>query len=312
MTATVFYENPAEIAQLGNTFLNASQAPADPTTVSCVVTDPSGTVTTHTYGGAAPADITKSGTGVYALPVPCSPAITGIDGLWSFVWVGTGAVSDIQPGTWRVLPATVGTWYIGLQEFKDRMGITDSTDDSQAQIAIQTVAGWVNEYAGQHFNRITETRTFVPHEIVKINIDPLVSVTAFNVDRDGSGVFAESWVRDVDYQLRIGPDSYNPNATGILRPYRQAVTIQSGKLFPFIYPFAHLDRVQIQGTWGWSQVPSGVTEASFILAADLFKMKDAPFGVAGVADYGVLRIQANPWLIELLRPFKNQRRAVGV
>lgn len=312
MTATVFYDGSAEIALLANTFLNSSRVAADPTTVSCVVTDPSGTSVTHTFGGAAPADIVKASTGNYTLSVPCAPAITGIDGLWNFVWIGTGAVSDIQPGTWRVLPTTLSTWYIGLDEFKDRLGITDSADDSQAQIALQSVCGWINQYCGQHFNRITETRTFVPRELVKLNIDPLVSVTAFNVDRDGDGVYEEPWVQNTDYQLRIGFESYNLNATGFLRPYRQAATVQSGKLFPFIYPFAHLDRVQITGTWGWSQVPPEVAQASFILAADLFKMKDAPFGVSGVSDYGLVRIQANPWLVELLRPYKNTKRAVGV
>lgn len=312
MTATVFYESSAEIALIANTFLNSAQAPADPTSVSCVVTDPSGTSVTHTYGGALPSDIVRASAGAYTLSVPCSPAITGVDGLWNFVWIGTGTVSDIQPGTWRVLPSNVATWYIGLDEFKDRLGITDSADDSQAQIAIQTVCGWVNAYTGQHFNRITEARTFVPHNVVRVNLDPLVSVTSFNVDRDGDGTFEEAWVKDTDYQLRIGPDSYNQNATGFLRPFRQAVTIQSGKLFPFIYPFARLDRVQVTGTWGWFEVPPEVAQATFILAADLFKMKDAPFGVSGVSDYGVVKIQANPWLVELLRPYKNQKRAVGV
>ncbi len=594
MTATVFYESSSEIALLSNNFLNASQALADPAAVSCVVTDPSGTSTTHTYLGTAPADIVKNSTGKYALSVPCAPAVTGIDGLWTYVWIGTGTVSDIQPGTWRVLPSNVGTWYIGLDEFKDRMGITDSADDSQAQIAIQTVCGWINEWCvvpetpvltadlrwvpagdlvvgqelvgvdeeptvtghsgaagwlmtsnrnrfyrratvlaaprrmaecvrlvladgrevtcamdhrwlvrrllssrerqqygipsssrnggyrwvhardivpgddiasplrvwpdeagfkagwmsgildgegwltgqaaartsrvgvaqrpgfvldgiirylddidvpynvnkgstgslgrgdcvrvevgarwaamellgrlrplrlmprasdiwengrviregpngvrviatepaglrevvslgtstgtylanglishncGEHFNRITETRTFVPRSLYQLNLDPLVSVTAFSLDRDGDGIFEEAWVQNTDYQLRIGPDSYNLNATGILRPYRQAVVIQTGRLFPFVYPFSHFDRVQVTGTWGWSQVPAGVTEAAFILATDLFKFKDAPFGVSGTSDYGIIRIQANPWLIELLRPYANQKRKVGV
>lgn len=311
MTATVFYEGTAEIAQIATTFLNASQVPADPTAVSCVVTDPSGTSVTHTYGGALPADITRTGPGAYSLSVPCSPAITGIDGLWSFVFIGTGTVSDIQPGTWRVLPASLGAFYIGLEEFKDRLGITDNADDSQAQIAIQVVSGWINEYTGTHFTRVTETRTFVARSLVMCNLDPLVSVTSFSVDRDGDGTFEEAWVKDTDYQLRIGPDLYNLGSTGILRPYRQAVTVQSGKLFPFIYPFARLDRVQVTGTWGWSQVPPPITEAAFLLAADLFKMKDAPFGVAGVSDFGITRIQANPWLVEMLRPFCNQKRKVG-
>jgi len=311
VTATVFYDNSNEIALISNTFLNSSGTAADPTAVSCIVSDPSGTSVTHTFGGASPADIVKVTTGKYTLSVACAPAIPGIDGLWQFEWIGTGAVSDVQPGTWRVLPPSVGTWYIGLDEFKDRLGITDNADDSQAQIAIQTVCEWVNQYTGTHFNRITEARTYVPHTLTKLDIDPLVSVTSLAVDRDGDGTFEEAWVLGTDYQLRISGGSYNLNATGILRPYRQVVTVQSGKLFPFVYPYAHLDRVQVTGVWGWSQVPAGVSQASFILAADLFKMKDAPFGVAGVSDYGVTRIQTNPWLVELLRPFKNVKRSVG-
>ena len=58
---------------------------------------------THTYLGAIPPDVVKVGTGKYTLSVPCSPAKAGVDGLWGYEWVGTGTVSDVQPGTWRVM-----------------------------------------------------------------------------------------------------------------------------------------------------------------------------------------------------------------
>lgn len=307
MTATVFYDNANEIAQLTVTF-TSSGSPASPTTVSLVVTDPSGTQTTYTTSNG----ITQSGMGIYTAAITCLPALTGVDGLWSYVWIGTGAVSDVQPGTWRVLPTTIGTWYIGLDEFKDRLGITDAADDSQAQIAIQTTAQWINEYTGRHFNRVTEVRTYEPTNIWVLNIDDLVSVTAVNLDPNGNGVFSQALVQNVDYELRLGDGLYNVNATGIARPYRQLQIIQTGNWFPFTWPYSRLDRVQIIGTWGWSSVPPPVTQANFILAADLFKMKDAPFGVAGVSDLGVVRIQSNPWLTEMLRPYINPRRKVGV
>jgi len=307
MTATVFYDNTNEIAQLTVTF-TSSGSPASPTTVSLVVTDPSGTQTTYTTSNG----ITQSGMGIYTAAITCLPALTGVDGLWSYVWIGTGAVSDVQPGTWRVLPTTIGTWYIGLDEFKDRLGITDAADDSQAQIAIQTTAQWINEYTGRHFNRVTEVRTYEPTNIWVLNIDDLVSVTAVNLDPNGNGVFSQALVQNVDYELRLGDGLYNVNATGIARPYRQLQIIQTGNWFPFTWPYSRLDRVQIIGTWGWSSVPPPVTQANFILAADLFKMKDAPFGVAGVSDLGVVRIQSNPWLTEMLRPYINPRRKVGV
>lgn len=314
MTATVFYDNVNEIALISNTFTSGGN-PADPTAVSCIVTEPAGTSVIHTYAGALPADIVKVSTGKYTLAVACSPAAAGIDGLWGFEWIGTGAVSDVQPGTWRVLPPNLSqVAYIGAEEFKDRMGITDSSEDYSVQTSILAAAGWINEYTGRHFNRITETRTYQPENIWLLEVDDIVPGAPITVavDQDGDGTFEQSWTQNVDYQLRLGTRHYNINATGVIKPYRQLQVIQSGKWLPFTWPYTHLDRVQINTTWGWSSVPWQVAEANRILATDEFKMKDAPFGVAGVSDLGVIRIQSNPWLVENLRPFINSRRKVGI
>lgn len=305
MTASVFYDNINEIAQLTATF-DSNGVPADPTTISLVVTDPTGTVTTYIVTAG---QIVRTALGIYTIGIACTAAAQG---LWSYVWIGTGAVSDVQPGTWRVLPSGLQPWYIGLEEFKDRLGITDANDDSQAQVAIQSVCQWINEYTGRHFNRITETRTYQPLNVWLLEIDDLVSVSALNIDMDGDGVFETALTQNVDYQLRLGRGLYNASATGITRPYKEVQIIQTGKWFPFTWPYSHLDRVQVIGVWGWPAVPPPVTQAAFILAADLFKFKDAPFGVAGVSDFGVVRIQSNPWLTELLRPYINARRKVGV
>lgn len=308
MSATLFYDSASQLAQLAISFTSLGTA-ADPTTVTLVVTDPSGTATTYVVTAG---QISRTGTGNYTIAIACSPALTGVDGLWSYVWIGTGAVSDVQPGTWRVLPTSIGNWYIGLDEFKDRLGITDTGDDSQIQIALQSTANWVNEYCGRHFFRVTETRTFEPDNIWVQEIDDLVTATAVNVDQDGDGVFEQAWTQNIDYQLRLGRGLYNVNATGIARPYRQIQVINTGKWLPFTWPYTHLDRVQVIGVWGWAAVPPAIAQANFILAADLFKMKDAPFGIAGVGDIGVARVSANPWLAEMLRPYINPKRKVGV
>ena len=308
MSATVFYDNINQLANLTATF-NLNGSPADPTTVSLLVTDPVGVQVTYTV---TVGQITRTGTGVYTCAISCAPSTATIDGLWSYVWIGAGAVSDVQPGTWRVLPATVGNLYIGIEELKDRLGITDSADDSALQYAILSASSWINEYCGQHFYRITETRTFMPHDIWRISIDPLVSVTAVNVDRDGSGVFSEPWTQNVDYQLLLGDDRYNINSLGIQRPYKLIQVIQAGRWLPFTWPYTHFDRVQVIGTWGWPSVPPPAAEAARILAALFFKQKDAPFGVAGVSDLGIIHIGSNPWLVELLRPFINPKLKVGI
>jgi hypothetical protein len=195
---------------------------------------------------------------------------------------------------------------------KDRLGITDSSTDYALQTAIASASGWVSEYCGRHFYRITETRTFVPYDIYSLAVDDLVTVTALNVDYDGDGIYEQVWTQGTDYQLLFGKDRYNLGSLGVARPYEKIRVITSGRTFPFTWPFSPANRVQIAGTWGWPAVPPMVAEATRILTADEFRMKDAPFGVAGVSDLGLVRIQSNPWLVENLARYIKGGRKVGV
>jgi hypothetical protein len=313
VTATVYYDGVSGQAILTAGFALGGSA-TDPVTVSCVVTDPSGSAVTHTYLSAVPADVARESEGNYQLTVSCSPAVAGVDGLWSYVWIAAGTVNDIQPGTWRVLPVNVGTWYIGLDEFKDRLGITDCTDDSQAQLAIQGASQAVNNFCGRHFFRITEPRTFQPQNVWLLDTDDIVpgSACQVNLDTNGDGIYELALTQNVDYVLRYGRNMFNQNFLGEARPYRQLQIIQTGNWLPFTWPFARLDRVQIITTWGWPSVPSPVTTGAFILAEDLFRLRDAPFGIMGMADLGIVKIKNNPMLTRMLERYINPRHAVGV
>jgi hypothetical protein len=52
--------------------------------------------------------------------------------------------------------------------------------------------------------------------------------------------------------------------------------------------------------------------ATLLLAADLFKLKDAPFGIAGSADFGQVRVQAGSQVELLITPYVDPTRKVGV
>ena len=109
--------------------------------------------------------------------------------------------------------------------------------------------------------------------------------------------------------------------SGAARPYRQAQIIQTGKWFPFTWPYTHLDRISITGTWGWPAVPAPVMQGTFLIAAQLFKLKDAPFGVAGNSTFGTSirsqewagssMIQGDSTLMQMLVPYISGRK-VGV
>jgi hypothetical protein len=309
--STVFFDSASEIATISASFTVAG-VPADPTTVTCLVTDPSGAQVIHTYQGAVPADIAKVTTGSYTLDVSCVPSVAGIEGLWSYAFIGTGTASDVQAGTWRVLALDQARWYVGPEELKDRMGETGTATDSVIESVCLATSRWIDRYCGRHFFRMTDVRTYPPDSLGLLTVDDIVSVTTLKVDNDGDGIYEQTWTQNVNYQLRIADGQYNQMATGEAKPYTQVQVIGGSNFFPFIWPYVHLDRVQITGVFGWPQVPPAVTQAALIIASDWFKLKDAPWGVAGIADVGVIRVQSNPWIHEQLRPYCRPRGKVGV
>jgi hypothetical protein len=341
MSATVYYDNPAEAAVVVPvTFTSTAGTVTDPASVTCLVTDPTGVSTTYNYLTGPNNSITRSSAGNYSLN------ITGLTlaGLYVGTWIGTGnAVQQVTPTTFRIVPlSAVGTgmnlWYTGREELKSRLNITDSNSDYEIQVAIQAVTNWVNSYCGRHFYQLTETRTYVPDNIWELPVDDIVSTpavaaaTAVSLDYDGDGIYEVNWGNPappvgtgLNYVLKLGTpggyaDNYNVNAAGVPRPYTQLQALMSGQgqnpagggWLPFTWPYTHLNRVQVQTTWGWPVMPPSVAQASMMLCADIFKSKDAPWGIAGTAETGLMRVSTNPWVVELLHDFVNTRRKVGV
>ena len=61
--------------------------------------------------------------------------------------------------------------------------------------------------------------------------------------------------------------------------------------------------VRVTARWGWAAVPEPVAQAALILAAETYKLREAPFGVAGFDQYGAVRIKSLPQVERLLSPF---------
>jgi len=69
---------------LTGTFRDVDNALADPTEVTLQVLDPSGTLTTYTYGAA---EITRDSLGVFSKPITLNAS-----GTWYYRFKGTGAL----------------------------------------------------------------------------------------------------------------------------------------------------------------------------------------------------------------------------
>lgn len=303
MGATVFFESSSELATLANTFTVAGVA-TDPTTVSLDVTDPTGSTTTYTYAGG---QITKVSTGKYTKDIASSA-----DGEWQYVWTGTGPASDATAGSWTVFETQLGRLYASVAALKSRLGIpaSDTADDFELHAACFSASRSLEQYCERTFWRTDAgtPRSFEPANLYYLKLpefNDLVSVTTFKTDSSGDGVYETTWSAS-DYQLY----PVNPGAGPEQKPYTKVKAIH--RIFPMTYPpLMRTDVVQITGVWGWPAVPWGVRQAALILAAETFKLKDAPLGVAGFGDLGVIRIRDNPKVAAYAGPYRRNAVLVG-
>jgi hypothetical protein len=298
MSATVFFEQANELATLTNTF-KVNNVNTDPTAVTLTVTSPSGTATTYTYSLA---EITRTAAGIYTKDIACSEA-----GVWLYLWVGTGSASDAVAGTWTVSKTTLQRLYCTPEELKSRAGIDNTDDDAEILAACTAVARGIDKWCRRQFFRHTRTRTLEPTGIYLLDVPDLVSVTTLKTDSSGDGVYETTWTTS-DYQLLPADAADEAEA----EPYTQIRAVGSYR-FPdlcWVLPSARRNRVQIVGVWGWPAVPEGVKEAAKILAEDTWKLKDAPFGVAGEGEFTV-RVGDNRRAMKFLEPYRKDPILVG-
>lgn len=291
MSSVVFFESASEVAILTNTFSVAGVA-TDPTTITLIVTDPSGTAITYTY---AAAEITRTGAGVYTKDIACSA-----DGVWQYTWTGTGTASDTTVGTWTVFDTTIQRRYCSIEELKKRLSIDDANDDFEISLALEAASRNIDEICGRRFWRGTETRTFIPQDLYCVKIDDLVSLTTLKTDDSGDGVFELTW-STTDYQLL----PHNPASYTETRPYTSIKAV-GARTFPYYIPGvpSRDDRVQVAGVFGWPSVPLAVKQACLIMTVELLKFRSAPFGVAGFDGFGAVRVRDNPMAMRLLGPYQ--------
>lgn len=73
---------------------------------------------------------------------------------------------------------------------------------------------------------------------------------------------------------------------------------------PYWYRTSRATRVRVTAKWGWPAVPDEVSEAALIYATRLYKRKDSPEGVAGSAEWGVVRMsRTDPDVAALLSSY---------
>jgi hypothetical protein len=195
------------------------------------------------------------------------------------------------------------TVYADIEELKDRLDITTQNFEAQVAAALNAASRAVEHYCDRIFYQTSsQARTFEACHLYKLKLgayNDLVSVTSLKTDAAGDGTFETTWSAS-DYQLLPS----NPSSAPEQRPYTSVKAVAS-RTFPVPYTqFGRADRVEITGVWGWPAVPDAVEQATLILASELYRLKDAPFGIADFGEAGLIRLRENPRYAALLGPYR--------
>lgn len=187
--------------------------------------------------------------------------------------------------------------YCTLAQVKAALRLTDNTDDTLLESAIQSASRRIDGYCNRWFYKTSQTAMQVyPASIYQCGVpnDIATSTVTVKIDSVGDGSYATTWTQSQQYQL----EPLNTVITG--KPYRRIVAING-----YSFPIAD-DKplVQVTAQWGWNAVPSDVEQAAILLSMRQFARLNAALGVVGFADMAIQVRAVDPDVRDLLHPYK--------
>lgn len=187
-------------------------------------------------------------------------------------------------------------------ELKALLGISDAVDDSRIDMACDSATQMVQAECDRTFfaDTTASPRVFVMSTPWVCEVDDISTTTGLIVrtDDDDDGTFETTWTVTVDYQ----PEPVNGRLNGQPWPYTSIGAV-GAREFPWD---GRRPLVQVTARWGWPAIPAPVSQAAQIQAVSLFKSADAPLGIAGFGDIGVMRLRQamHPVAAALLAPYR--------
>jgi hypothetical protein len=178
-----------------------------------------------------------------------------------------------------------------LKAFRE-IELDDTVDDVQIGLAITAASRAVDRFCGRQFGSAEQDRYYVASRDPShyyhqwyADIDDIQTTDGLvvSVDTDGSGAYS-----DVLTDSILAP--LNAEADG--KPWTKIALSRSGN-------------VKVHATFGWTDVPASVKQATLLQASRILMRRDAVFGIAGSGD-SQLRLldRVDPDVASVLRPYR--------
>ena len=195
--------------------------------------------------------------------------------------------------------------YITVAELRTFAGIEDSIDDETILWAVDAATGWIDRHTGRNFT----VPTGVTIETFRAS-DPRTLTTPFDLadttglivetDDNDDGTYETTWTETTDFVVGAPADTGWPTSK---------LYAVGSKWWPVN---TRRPAVRVTGNMGWAATPEPVRYATLLLARDLWKQKDAPFGVAGFGEFGPLRVRADQTVLSLLAGYRTGGISIGI
>jgi len=171
------------------------------------------------------------------------------------------------------------------------MSISDNTDNDLLEDLIESASRSIDRIANRRFylDATASARLYRAYSDIFVYVDDIGTTSSLVVktDSNGNGTYAKTLTLNQDYIL-------DPlTASSLNRPFTQLTMVSNTEtwpIFPGLTQNGLRPGVQVTARWGWPSVPDDINMACLILTADLYKRKDAPGGILGLGDLGVVRM----------------------
>lgn len=172
--------------------------------------------------------------------------------------------------------------------------------------AINTASREIDGWCARRFYADTNAtaRTYWTKDPQVLMIDDAWTITSVKTSSGDDGTYDTTWT--------VGTDLVAEPLNGIADGLTGLPTWRLRWTTPTLPTNSKLPNVQVTAKWGWATVPEPVRQACLIIAGELFKLREAPFGVAGFGEMGAVRVgKMSPQAVALLRPYRTGDSLLG-